>query len=355
MSTVFKLHIFMTLEPEQISLLLNNKGCEHALYLSSICENLRQFGDYSLVTSRLTTYPQTIEELLHVLLNEVYTIINNQSLLDAFFKLLIISNVGILESDIVSMLQHFMNKTTDENNQILVNRMTWSTIQRHLKTFLDTTWMDGHQLVIYRHASLEQILQKRCLKENTDEIRSLNSFMADFYLKHSTIKDFSSRRIPYHYEQGHMYKELVTYLRSSESRKISRIDRQAYLRRRRCTKYIPHADTPLSQRAYLCHICAMQFKLGPFTMAKSSCLICTNMIMGGNMAQANAFKREARLCQKHGSMGYPHSLQCIVCRSLRPKPTGTAPTVTDPVPLNICFDCWCAGGATPRCCALELD
>ena len=55
------------------------------------------------------------------------------------------------------MLQHFMNKTTDENNQILVNRMTWSTIQRHLKTFLDTTWMDGHQLVIYRHASFEQV------------------------------------------------------------------------------------------------------------------------------------------------------------------------------------------------------
>ena len=54
--------------------------------------------------------------------------------------------------------------------------------------------------------------------------------MADFYLKHSTIKDFSSRRIPYHYEQGHMYKDLVTYLRSSESRHISRIDRQAYLR-----------------------------------------------------------------------------------------------------------------------------
>ncbi|CAF1086252.1 unnamed protein product [Rotaria sp. Silwood1] len=345
----------MTLEPEQISLLLNNKGCEHALYLSYICENLRQFGDYSLVTNRLTTYPQTIEELLNVLLNEVYSVINNQSLVDAFFKLLLISNVGLLESDIVNILQHFMNKTINENNQIVVNRMTWSTLQRQMKTFLDTTWMDGHQLVIYRHAVLEQILRKRCLKENTDEIRSIHSFMADFYLKHSTIKDFSSRRVPYHYEEAHMYKELVAYLRSSESRGISRIDRQAYLRRRRCTKIIPNIDNPFNQRAYLCHICAMQFKLGPFTMAKSSCLICSNMIIGGNMTQTNAFKREARLCQKHGSIGYPNSIQCVVCKSLQPKPTGTATKITDPVPLNICFDCWCAGGAAPRCCGFELD
>ncbi|CAF2483713.1 unnamed protein product [Rotaria sp. Silwood2] len=344
-----------TLEPDQISLLLNNKGCEHALYLSYICENLRQFGDYSLVTNRLTTYPQTIEELLNVLLNEVYAIIDNQSLVDAFFKLLIISTVGILESDIVNLLQHFMNKTTDENNQILINRMIWSTLQRHMKTFLDTTWMDGHQLVIYRHASIEQILRKRCLKENADEIRSLNSFMAQFYHKYSTIKDFSFRRIPYHYEQAHMYKELVAYLRSSESRGVSRTDRQAYLRRRRCTKQLSFTDDPFNQRAYLCHICAMQFKLGPYTMAKSSCLICTNMIMGGNMTQTNALRREARVCQKHGSIGYPHSIQCIICKSLRPKVTGTAPSVTDPVPLNICFDCWFAGGAIPRCCGFELE
>ena len=68
------------------------------------------------------------------------------------------------------------------------------------------------------------------MKENTEEIKSLNAFMADYYLKYPTIKEFSSRRIPYHYEQAHMYKELVTYLRSSESRYVGRLDRQTYLR-----------------------------------------------------------------------------------------------------------------------------
>ena len=74
---------YQTLEPEQKSLILNNKGGEHPLYLSYLCENLRQFGDYSLVTKRLKTYPQTTDELLDVLLNEISATIDNQTLVDA--------------------------------------------------------------------------------------------------------------------------------------------------------------------------------------------------------------------------------------------------------------------------------
>ncbi len=68
------------------------------------------------------------------------------------------------------------------------------------------------------------------MKDDTNEIRSLNTFLADFYIKHPSIKDFASRRIPYHYDQAHMYKDLVTYLRSQDSRAINRADRQTYLR-----------------------------------------------------------------------------------------------------------------------------
>ncbi|CAF3865964.1 unnamed protein product [Rotaria magnacalcarata] len=347
-----------TLEPDQKGILVNNRGGEHALYLSYVCEDLRQFGDYSLVTKRLAKYPESIEDLLNLLLNEVYAVVDSKPLLDAFFKLLIISNVGILEADIVNMLQQYMNKTGGENDKTPIDRMVWSTLRRQLKTFLDTTWIYGHQLIIYRHASLEQILQKRCFKDNTDELRSMHSFMADFYLRSQTIKDFSVRRVPYHYEKANMYSELIKYLRSSQSRGVDRLDRQAYLRRRRCTKLLPFTDDIFNQRAFLCNICAMQFKLGPFTMAKSSCLICTNMILGGNMSQGNPFKREARLCQKHGSGGYPHSIQCVVCRQPRPKPsgTGTAAGFPESVALNICFDCWISGGGSrPRCCGMEFE
>jgi hypothetical protein len=55
------------------------------------------------------------------------------------------------------MLQHYMNANAGEKNQVLIDRMTWSTIRRHLKTFLDTSWIDGHQLVIFRHATLEKV------------------------------------------------------------------------------------------------------------------------------------------------------------------------------------------------------
>jgi hypothetical protein len=74
---------------------MNNKGSEHPLYLSYVCENLRQFGDYSLVTKRLKAYPQTIDELLEVLLDEVYVMVDNQTLLDAVSRILIIIIIQI--------------------------------------------------------------------------------------------------------------------------------------------------------------------------------------------------------------------------------------------------------------------
>jgi len=79
------------------------------------------------------------------------------------------------------------------------------------------------------------------------------------------------------------------------------------------------------------------------------------MIIGSNMGASNPFKREARVCQKHGSLGYPYNFQCAVCKVIQPKAKGSTKTPFDPVPLNICFDCWCAGAAGTRCCGLEVD
>lgn len=65
--------------------------------------------------------------------------------------------MGILEPDIVNMLHYYLNKNTDETNQKAVNPMVWSTLRRYIKTFLDTTWIYGKQLIIFRHSTLEQV------------------------------------------------------------------------------------------------------------------------------------------------------------------------------------------------------
>ena len=110
----------------------------------------------------------------------------------------------------------------------------------------------------------------------------------------------------------------------------------------------------MNQRAYICNVCSMQFKLGPYTMSKSACAICTNMILGGNTNQESPHKREARLCQQHGYAAYPKSVQCLLCKTTRSKQIGATPSIADPVTLNICLQCWLAGRGTPRCCALEM-
>jgi hypothetical protein len=56
------------------------------------------------------------------------------------------------------MLQYYMDQNTNESNKIAINPMVWSTLRRNMKTFLDTTWTLGHQLIIFRHSSLEQVI-----------------------------------------------------------------------------------------------------------------------------------------------------------------------------------------------------
>ncbi|UJR29657.1 hypothetical protein I4U23_017205 [Adineta vaga] len=345
------------LETEQKSLLVDNKGGEHPIYLSYVCENLRQFGDYSLVTKRIKTYPSTLDDLLHFLLDESYEIIDNRSLTDTFFKLLLISDIGLVESDIVQILEHYLNRNLDENNRINVNLMTWAILRRYIKIFLDTTWIMGSIYIIFRDSSIEKLLRKRCLKEDQNEICNLHAFMAEFYRKYSSIKDIGTSRVLYHYEQGHLYQELITYLHSLEGFIVTRHDKENYLRRRRCTNSLGLIDTIDNQRAYACYICAKKFKLNPFMIQKSPCIICSKHIPSVNSNEISLDKRQARLCQKHGTNDYSQNFQCRFCKKIQPIPTGDSLTAgKDPLPLFICNECWLDGGEIEsRCSGFSLE
>lgn len=108
--------------------------------------------------------------------------------------------------------------------------MTWAILRRHVKIFLDTTWVIASQYIIFRDSSVEKLVRQRCLKDDVNEIRTLHAFMAEFYRKYSSMKEISTSRVLYHYEQGHMYQELVKYLHSTEGYIVARHDRENYLR-----------------------------------------------------------------------------------------------------------------------------
>jgi hypothetical protein len=198
--------------------------------------------------------------------------------------------------------------------------------------------------------------------------------MTEFYRKYSSMKDIATSRVLYHYEQGHMYQELVTYLHSREGFIVTRHDRENYLRvrifillrnfscnfclkRRRCTNTLGSVDTIDNQRAYACNVCAKNLKLGPFMIQKSPCIICSKHIPPASSTEIPLVKREARLCQKHGTHDYSQNFQCVSCKKLQPTPTGELSTPgRDPLPLYICCECWLAGGETEsRCSGFALD
>jgi len=274
----------------------------------------------------------------------------------------------------VNILEHYLNRNLDENNRIDVNQMTWAMLRRHVKIFLDTTWIAASQYIVFRDSSIEKLIRQRCLKDDANEIRTLHLFLTEFYRKYSSMKDIATSRVLYHYEQGHMYQELVTYLHSREGFIVTRHDRENYLRvrifillrnfsfnfclkRRRCTNTLGSVDTIDNQRAYACNVCAKNLKLGPFMIQKSPCIICSKHIPPASSTEIPLVKREARLCQKHGTHDYPQNFQCVSCKKLQPTPTGELSTPgRDPLPLYICCECWLAGGETEsRCSGFALD
>ena len=277
----------------------------------------------------------------------------------------------------VNILQHYLNRNIDENTRVDVNQMIWAMLRRHVKIFLDTTWIIGSQYIIFRDSSIEKLVRQRCLNDDANEIRTLHAFMTEFYRKYSPMKDIATSRVLYHYEQGHMYQELVTYLHSLEGRIVTRHDRENYLRvrifillrdfsfhfssiflkRRRCANTLGSAGTLDNQRAYACHICAKRLTLAPFMMQKSPCVICSKHIPPATSTEIPLVKHEARLCQKHGTHDYTQNFQCMSCKKIQPTPTGELSTPgRDPLPLYICSECWLAGGGTEsRCSGFTLD
>jgi hypothetical protein len=75
------------------------------------------------------------------------------------FRLLIVSDVGLFESDIVTLLDRYVKLTSeDESNEI--NAMVWSRMRRQLKVFLDTTWVEARQLLVLRHATIHKVVTR---------------------------------------------------------------------------------------------------------------------------------------------------------------------------------------------------
>lgn len=64
------------------------------------------------------------------------------------------------------MLSRYINVNSNENNShavVDVNQMTWSLLRRHLKIFLDTTWVEGYQVIVFRHSSIEQVCDEKMI------------------------------------------------------------------------------------------------------------------------------------------------------------------------------------------------
>ena len=92
-------------------------------------------------------------------------------------------------------------------------------------------------------------------------------------------------------------------------------------------------------------------------MQKSPCVICSKHIPPATPTEIPLEKREARLCQQHGTGDYSQHFQCPFCQRLQPTPTGelSAPG-REPLPLYICCDCCLAGEESEsRCSGFALS
>jgi hypothetical protein len=77
------------------------------------------------------------------------------------------------------------------------------------------------------------------------------------------------------------------------------------------------------------------------------CVVCINYRYPATSDEVPLEKRQACLCQNHGTNNYSENVECIFCKSIEPIPTGgSSSSGKDPLPLYISNECWLASGGT---------
>ncbi|XP_078660094.1 TPR repeat-containing protein DDB_G0287407-like [Branchiostoma floridae x Branchiostoma belcheri] len=295
----FSRHI---LDDEQLELLTSSAGAGNPVWLALACEELRVFGDFSRLTEKIKSLPDSMEGLMHTCITRVVTE-DDTGCVEKMLCLIECSQLGLQESELQMLLGNPETATP-------LPALTWGHVLRSLRRFLRNT--AGYQnlpVLGFFHHSISKVVQESLIK--TSEVRqNYHLALADYYQSQCAVQQLVARKLPYQLHRTGMNGKLVSFLQKDpRSLYMTAADRQTYMNGVRCSNRIPAEEVDLRTAVVLCRMCATKNKV--FTPSKEPnkdvCVIC------GLRTTTKSLSQQVHFCALHDPPDTAGKDWCISC------------------------------------------
>ncbi|XP_033636001.1 telomerase protein component 1-like isoform X1 [Asterias rubens] len=186
------------LDEEQMATLLGKESSQNPLWLAIACEELRVYGDFSTINSKITALSDGLLNLLSQVLGR-FEKENGGYLVVATLSLLECSSNGLLETELLSILGDESNmailKTgyaSSENKKTTrgdpLPAIKWSMVYRALRPFLRPFGDSGEGRLDFYHRSLSKSVRQKYFGLQPGQESSLDNKMGKWW--HTRLADF---------------------------------------------------------------------------------------------------------------------------------------------------------------------
>ncbi|XP_071113801.1 TPR repeat-containing protein DDB_G0287407-like [Haliotis cracherodii] len=297
------------LHKDQLTALTQDTRVDSPLWMTLVCEELRVFGDFQMVTQKIHSLPDTLDGLFGVIFNRLLAE-DDTGCIKKAVCLIATSPSGMATEDVLKLLG-------DVGTREEAPPLHWALARRHLKPYLRVSGFPA-EFVTFSHEKIFKAVEGHVITSR-DERNKWQVHLADFYQYWSDNSRLRTFLLPDLLRNVGLKDRMVKFMTTDkDSWAVSPYQRSSYLRWCRCTR--PTGGSWSSKPVMICTFCRHKqqcFNPANRWQAHVSCVICG----------ANCFSpmtATASLCTFHG-VGTPTSAKCVICKrhmSLQVKMSG---------------------------------
>ncbi|XP_078576761.1 TPR repeat-containing protein DDB_G0287407-like [Branchiostoma floridae x Branchiostoma japonicum] len=309
------------LDDEQLDLLTSSTGAGNPVWLAMACEELRVFGDFSRLTEKIKSLPDSMEGLMHTCITRVVRE-DDTGCVEKMLCLIECSQLGLQEPELQLLLG-------DPETATPLPALTWGQVLRSLRRFLRNT--AGYQnlpVLGFFHHSISKVVQKSLIR--TPAVRqSYHNVLTAYYQGQCAVQQLVARKLPYQLQKTGMNSKLVAFVQKDpRSLYMTTVDRQKYINGVRCSNKIPIEELGLRAAIVLCKMCATKNKafIPSKELNKDVCVIC------GQRTTAKSLNQQVHFCALHDPPDTEGKDWCISCEQSGRK-------VTTSSRAHLCVQC----------------
>lgn len=210
----------------QMKLLLSKKEANNPLYLYLACEELRMFGVFEEVTTRIRSMSPTIGGLLQEILTRLEGE-HGTELVTAAMSFIAIARDGLQEGELSTLVAMYqvapqMESLISAGTKYKLPPATIARLFRSIQNYLQQSNQEKSDLLMFSHQDVQKAVHSKYMKGTNSELeRQLHKLLVVYFKSETDPKNDGSysgknprafAELPYHMYMGGMWKELEELL-----------------------------------------------------------------------------------------------------------------------------------------------